>query len=55
MAGPIYYRQRRGRGNYMSKGKMWPFKSKTQGRRRRPINEAQTFTQSIIMDHRCIC
>ncbi|MFQ6646479.1 hypothetical protein Gotur_019919 [Gossypium turneri] len=29
----------------------WPFKSKTKGRRCRPINEAQTFTRPIISGH----
>ncbi|MFQ6628314.1 hypothetical protein Gotur_006963, partial [Gossypium turneri] len=33
------------------KGTMWPFKSKTKGRQRRPINEAQTFTRPIISGH----
>ncbi|MBA0877770.1 hypothetical protein Goshw_016503 [Gossypium schwendimanii] len=30
------------------KGTTWPFKSKKKGRRRKPINEAQTFTRPII-------
>ncbi|MBA0878020.1 hypothetical protein Goshw_008788 [Gossypium schwendimanii] len=33
------------------KGTTWPFKSKKKGRRRKPINEAQTFTQPIIIAH----
>ncbi|MBA0877589.1 hypothetical protein Goshw_011721 [Gossypium schwendimanii] len=53
MASHIYYPQRRGSGNYMSegKGKTRSFKSKTIGRRRWPLNEAQTFTRPIISGH----
>ncbi|MBA0636393.1 hypothetical protein Godav_025076 [Gossypium davidsonii] len=33
------------------KGTTWPFKSKTKGRRRKPITEAQTITWPIISGH----